>query len=33
MILCQEKIKYQQRVLEDYFEEIDYQNELNTRFL
>ncbi len=33
MIICHEKIKFQQRILQEYFEEIEYQNELNDRFL
>lgn len=32
-MMYQEKIKYQQDVLQEYFEEIEYQNELNDRFL
>jgi hypothetical protein len=33
MIICHEKIKFQQKMLQEYFEEIEYQNELNDRFL
>ena len=33
MIICNEKIRFQQRILQEYFEEIEYQNELNDRFL
>lgn len=32
-MILSEKIKYQQTVLQEYFEEIEYQNELNDRFL
>jgi hypothetical protein len=31
--MFQEKVKYQQMILSEYFEEITYQNELNDRFL
>lgn len=33
IMMLSEKIKYQQTVLHEYFEEIEYQNELNDRFL
>jgi hypothetical protein len=33
MIICHEKIKFQQKMVQEYFEEIEYQNELNDRFL